>query len=227
MRVAHLFVLPEHTRLGVRPNCAVFRLVVAWFESVLRDLRTAPGPIGDVGTSAPPAVPAASNISPRIGWISEEPRRREQTREIDPSRSASTGCDHNSRTVSELKDCRQIANFVFDSRRLHHPSLTLGTCFVLPDVSRVHRPLFCSSLTFCAVLELRWPRSKDFLVVRKPRSKPDQVSAAAACDNAHGGVDQNANRTSTCLCLSAGIGAGSISGQPVTMQSVHCGILSV
>jgi hypothetical protein len=110
-------VLPEHTRLGVRPNCAVFRLVVAWFESVLRDLRTAPGPIGDVGTSAPPAVPAASNISPRIGWISEEPRRREQTREIDPSGSASTGCDHNSRTVKQLKICRNIANFVFDSRR--------------------------------------------------------------------------------------------------------------
>jgi hypothetical protein len=47
------------------------------------------------------------------------------------------------------------------------------------------------------------------------------VSDAAACDNAHGGVDQNANRTSTCLCLSAGIGAGSISGQLVTMQSVR------
>ena len=54
-----------------------------------------------------------------------------------------------------------------------------------------------------------------------------RVPDTAACDNADGGVDQNANRTSTCLCLSAGIGAGSISGQPVTMQSVHGGILSV
>jgi hypothetical protein len=53
------------------------------------------------------------------------------------------------------------------------------------------------------------------------RSRLDRVSDAAACDNAHGGVDQNANRTSTCLCLSAGIGAGSISGQLVTMQSVR------
>ena len=174
----------------------------------------------------PPAVPA-SNMSPRTGLISGNRGGRVRRHETDPTVGTTTGCDHNSRPVKELKNRRKIANFEFDSRRLHHPSLTLGTCFVLPDVSRVHRPLFCSSLTFCAVLELRWPRSKDFLVVRKPRSKPDRVSAAAACDNAHDGVDQNANRTSTCLCLSAGIGAGSISGQPVTMQSVHCGILSV
>jgi hypothetical protein len=88
-------------------------------------------------------VPAASKMSPRIGWISEEPRRREQTREIDPIDSTSRGCDHNSRTVSELKGCQQIVNFVFDSRRLQILCLQIfsRTFFKIPPPPRLFEPV--------------------------------------------------------------------------------------
>jgi hypothetical protein len=106
--------LQERDREQVPPRQQAAGTVSRCFEWLSSWRRREPSPNA--------AVPAASKMSPRLRWIEEKSGRREQTHERDPSGSASTGCNHNSRTVNQLKNCRKIANFVFDSRRLHQPS---------------------------------------------------------------------------------------------------------
>lgn len=61
------------------------------------------------------------------------------------------------------------------------------------------------------------------------RERADQADQRERTDQAdqRERADQNANRTSTWRSVSGGIGAGRISGQPLTMHSVHGGMRSV